>query len=537
LRRNFIERDDLRHIVLSLGTKKLSSLIPFLVSIKTSIVDAVKSLENLRGASSTPSKLPYAQQIVALRRLCWLRALLKKQFERIQKSGATTPETIAVIVENLEHLDWDGWGTLWDVLVNNPNLTDKRGLKILQSFQEEMMEEVLYSIKVALPYPFDEATWCNVAQRLLKDLCIAVVEKSLSKADETGEQRLLDYFKARSHVAANEILNHTTVDDLAFEASGVWKRYSIENRIIVKKEQPGAKCILINKRASSSMPEPFILTPFGSLDEVEVHKLWYLVRQVIVVLDAFTPFCPSADESHKVTLQLINELGISESTYRVFGFSIAIGAEDKVYLGKSKITSDEIKKSQDGWLLEMDDSWPANEETEDDDDVETNLDAILSFGDNGRANDSIIFSSLLRPAELSKENRGQMRTKNCNSSTKEKPKTQQRGYCELPPGLTLNEHHPPIEPLDGGWPDGWSRIVCQRKNGASAGQLDRYWFSPKEKIKLRSMVEVSKFIALLSQCGGNEIEAKRCLKNATKPNNDATESRKKKQKKCSPTSN
>lgn len=63
---------------------------------------------------------------------------------------------------------------------------------------------------------------------------------------------------------------------------------------------------------------------------------------------------------------------------------------------------------------------------------------------------------------------------------------------------------PPTEPLEGGWPPGWIKQIVERQNGASAGHTDRYWYSPQTNKKFRSMVEIKRFLAHLSECGGDE---------------------------------
>lgn len=70
---------------------------------------------------------------------------------------------------------------------------------------------------------------------------------------------------------------------------------------------------------------------------------------------------------------------------------------------------------------------------------------------------------------------------------------------------------PPDEDIDGGWPKGWMKRVFARKNGASKGSTDRYWYSPKESFKLRSMVQVKKFLKALKETKGDEKMAKKTM--------------------------
>mmetsp|Transcript_28945 Transcript_28945/g.69880 ORF Transcript_28945/g.69880 Transcript_28945/m.69880 type:complete len:453 (-) Transcript_28945:852-2210(-) len=48
---------------------------------------------------------------------------------------------------------------------------------------------------------------------------------------------------------------------------------------------------------------------------------------------------------------------------------------------------------------------------------------------------------------------------------------------------------PPTEELEGGWPEGWVKRVFERASGATKGSTDKYWYSPINGVKLRSIVE------------------------------------------------
>jgi len=54
------------------------------------------------------------------------------------------------------------------------------------------------------------------------------------------------------------------------------------------------------------------------------------------------------------------------------------------------------------------------------------------------------------------------------------------------------------------WPNGWTKILMQRRNGKEIGKSDPYWITPKVKYKLRSMVEVKQFLIALQLYNGNE---------------------------------
>ena len=70
----------------------------------------------------------------------------------------------------------------------------------------------------------------------------------------------------------------------------------------------------------------------------------------------------------------------------------------------------------------------------------------------------------------------------------------------------------PDEALEGGWPEGWTKKTYQRMSGASKGGHDRYWYTPKTQFKLRSMVEVRRFLRALDQTNGDEDKARKIFK-------------------------
>mmetsp|Transcript_22394 Transcript_22394/g.47419 ORF Transcript_22394/g.47419 Transcript_22394/m.47419 type:complete len:322 (-) Transcript_22394:601-1566(-) len=105
--------------------------------------------------------------------------------------------------------------------------------------------------------------------------------------------------------------------------------------------------------------------------------------------------------------------------------------------------------------------------------------------------------------EKAKKRSKNAKTKATPPKKAKKPKAKVARPCPVPIWEGV-----PDEELDGGWPDGWIKKTFARKNGASKGTSDRYWFSPKEKFKFRSMVQVKKFIRALKGAKGDEMKAK-----------------------------
>jgi hypothetical protein len=61
------------------------------------------------------------------------------------------------------------------------------------------------------------------------------------------------------------------------------------------------------------------------------------------------------------------------------------------------------------------------------------------------------------------------------------------------------------------FPAGWTRKTFERVGGITKGTTDKYWYSPLEKVKLRSMTEVKKFMELCLAHGGDEQKARQDL--------------------------
>ena len=68
---------------------------------------------------------------------------------------------------------------------------------------------------------------------------------------------------------------------------------------------------------------------------------------------------------------------------------------------------------------------------------------------------------------------------------------------------------PPTETIDGGWPEGWVKKTFERRGTVNTdGRKDNYWYTPKEQLKLRSILEVKRFMSSLEEAGGDEKKAR-----------------------------
>lgn len=67
-----------------------------------------------------------------------------------------------------------------------------------------------------------------------------------------------------------------------------------------------------------------------------------------------------------------------------------------------------------------------------------------------------------------------------------------------------DETHLPGQKIPMVWPKGWIKKVFQRASGATKGGTDRYWYSPIEQYKLRSIKEVQRYFECLEACANDE---------------------------------
>jgi Methyl-CpG binding domain len=100
---------------------------------------------------------------------------------------------------------------------------------------------------------------------------------------------------------------------------------------------------------------------------------------------------------------------------------------------------------------------------------------------------------------------------NPKEKSKDNPKLKGEATAPREPPKMIFEG-PPDEHINGGWPEGWMKRTFERKGGATKGQTDRYWYTPKNKYKLRSMAEVARFISALEQRNGDENAAWKLFK-------------------------
>ena len=109
-------------------------LSEFLEGIRAKLAEIVDAFIGEMQSSTNAVSVPYAQQIIALRRLNWLKPFFLKKIESFKKRTIfTSPAKKPVLRQcaaNVQELDWESWGTLMDLLEKYPNLVDGRGVNV-----------------------------------------------------------------------------------------------------------------------------------------------------------------------------------------------------------------------------------------------------------------------------------------------------------------------------------------------------------------------------------------------------------------------
>ncbi|KAL3943305.1 MAG: hypothetical protein SGBAC_002633 [Bacillariaceae sp.] len=114
-------------------------------------------------------------------------------------------------------------------------------------------------------------------------------------------------------------------------------------------------------------------------------------------------------------------------------------------------------------------------------------------------------------ANAEKPSPGRAKAQSRGRETQSKSKSPARGSPSASKAKLLSEG-PPTENLEGGWPEGWVKRVYERASGVTKGSTDKYWYTPINGLKLRSIVEVRRFLKALKTTNGNENEAKKIMK-------------------------
>ncbi len=352
LDRNFVERYDMVEVIFEVEEPvDLYLLSEFLEKIRSNLAEIVDTFVRELQTSSEGINIPFAQQMIALRRLNWLKPFFQKKIESFEKRVSSSAKTADSVFEiamlrhcaaNANDLEWPSWPILMDLLEKHPNLVDGKGINVRSKFREEVTEDICYGVSSSFICPCNEAVWCDVASRLTRELCYMIARNHWDYSKPESSSKLAEAMVQKTINAADEILNPTTIEVFKFDVD-VWERYALNNRGSISKEPRGAKCFmgLANdcKGPEKRLPAPYILRGKLPVDQTNllktIHKPWYLVRQILFVTDTFAKRYLAADTTYNFN-NLREKLGVTPEASSMF-FSkgdIELDLHSKLFFGE-----------------------------------------------------------------------------------------------------------------------------------------------------------------------------------------------------------
>jgi hypothetical protein len=283
----------------------LYDLSEFLVKLNDGLTPVLDEFVQQKG---TDVQVPTFRQLIARRRLNWLKAPLLEKLDHMTKYYDSIPYFFAQCKMNIESLDWPSWPSLIDILEQNEYLVDEAGINVRQKFRAEATDEICYGVNTTLKFPCNEDTWCGVATSLIEDLCLTIAKEKWNYSREKQSTGLGEILVQKAVYASKSILFPTSFEALQL-SHNCWKRFHVHNRVSIKDEPPGTSCILTfdERHPNDLIPTAVVATPSTSLHCL--HKTWYLSWQVIYVVDAFASKYLADDKSYSLE-NLCRKVGV-----------------------------------------------------------------------------------------------------------------------------------------------------------------------------------------------------------------------------------
>ena len=115
------------------------------------------------------------QQLVALRRLDWLSDHFADQLRVLRRyhqgTGFNFKEMLDQCETWIESLRWKGFPGFIHMLFKADKVVDKNGRDIKKAFEDEMIEEVSFTVRKRLLMPLNESMWCPLSRDLYTGVC------------------------------------------------------------------------------------------------------------------------------------------------------------------------------------------------------------------------------------------------------------------------------------------------------------------------------------------------------------------------------
>jgi hypothetical protein len=200
---------------------------------------------------------------------------------------------------------WGRWTELLALLDKYPMMVDKANKNIRTALEEEGVEEVSFEVANNLPMPLHESRWCPLAIDLTYALCTVTARTLWQNLDRRA---LAEIYFSLALRAANEIRHPLDLSRLAipFTLSDPFvKSLEPEQYGSLWIGPDGVPKVLVTKVNSATTDAANLLmgcqTPMNivAYQPENIQRLWYLVRQVYVVVDCLAQVAlPSFSREH-----------------------------------------------------------------------------------------------------------------------------------------------------------------------------------------------------------------------------------------------
>ncbi len=314
LLRNFDERDKMHEIFQELDAPiLLYELSDCMTRYWGRLVDVVNTfLSDLETPGSTPIEIPYAQQIVALRRLEWLSSLFLKTRERLQWQSHY-PFLLQQCDANSNLMNWPWWSKLLSLIHDcNQKFLDARGVDLNVRLRNELIEEQCYALRNRLIRPFDEGSWCDVANDLVHYFCIEVVRHC-----GKGDSILFGSIAAKA-LEASKAISNIDINKLSF-SSRAGKQLGVD----ILQGSEGSKFV-VAITGGDGTTDMLVAIDTSAHSRIDIDVDWYRSEQILLLARIFrAEFAPNAPEKDLINLciQMGVGLGVLKTSTPFYDFS------------------------------------------------------------------------------------------------------------------------------------------------------------------------------------------------------------------------
>lgn len=315
LKRNFVDRREVLTCIHEAEVVDLYWLVDFCFELAQSLQSLLNDF--LATAISTRRAVcpVTARQITAVRRLDWLVSFLENRNNHLKETIAPGRHQAAYYMLNqstdsLSRMRWGRWTELFAVLDSYPMMLDKSNKNLRMALDQEGVEETSFAVADKLPMPLHESRWCPLAIDLTYALCTVTARTLWQNLDR---HTLAEIYVSLALRASAEIRNPLDLSRLAFPVGFsdpfVTSLESQPNGPAWIALERGAKVLVTTRNTGNvgghapntteilmGCQSPLNIVPNQAEN---VQRIWYLARQVYVIIDSLAQLAlPAFSRDH-----------------------------------------------------------------------------------------------------------------------------------------------------------------------------------------------------------------------------------------------